>query len=115
MAEHQGHTKAPEQRAVTPASDLAASACVASLVSSGLPPDVIELLIYGSKRHGVSPNALTNAVNSALETLAQDVRRSTINTCAKVVEIYRVSNPDSAADRIFNLRLGAVAAKIREL
>ncbi len=44
----------------------AAAAALLKLVEYGVPPDVQELLVSGSKRAGIRPGALTAALSAAL-------------------------------------------------
>jgi hypothetical protein len=44
----------------------AAVAALAALTRHGIPPDIQELLIYGSPRIGVKPGALSKAMAAAI-------------------------------------------------
>lgn len=59
-------------------------------------------------------------MKDAFDKLADDVKRSTIKTCARVAEIHlRTANPDIAIDEFvtegYNQAVRDIAAKIRAL
>lgn len=63
-------TGSPTEEKVTPASEdadlYAATACVSTLIEHGIPGDIMELLVFGSKRQGIAPHALSKAIKATI-------------------------------------------------
>lgn len=50
-----------------------------------------------------------------LDKLADDIKSSVTETCAKVAEIHRIGAPNNDFQRGYNYAVGEIAMKIREL
>lgn len=50
-----------------------------------------------------------------IQGLAQDIKATVKETCAKVAEIHRVRNPENDFQAGYNAAVFDIAAKIREL
>lgn len=51
----------------------------------------------------------------ALDKLADDIKSSTVETCARVAEIHRIRNCENDFQNGYNAAVADIAAKIREL
>ena len=54
-------------------------------------------------------------MKDAIDKLADDVRKSVVETCAKVAEIHRIPAPENTYQHGYNDAVRDIAAKIRRL
>lgn len=54
-------------------------------------------------------------MQDVLDKLADDIKSTVTETCAKVAEIHRVPAPENEFQRGYNVAVREIAAKIREL
>lgn len=54
-------------------------------------------------------------MKDAFDKLADDIKKSSVETCAKVAEIHRIPRPENEYQHGYNDAVAEIAAKIREL